>query len=78
MTGASIAVFLADDNAIVRDRVRAILPLEPDLERVGAACDYDELIAEAKRTPRDSPSRPSPSSATRRRRVWPRTSSGSS
>jgi chemotaxis response regulator CheB len=78
MTGASIAVFLADDNAIVRDRVRAILPLEPDLERVGAACDYDELIVEAKRTPRDSPSRPSPSSATRRRRVWPRTSSGSS
>lgn len=37
-------MFLADDNAIVRDGVRAILAIEPDLERVGAACDYDELI----------------------------------
>jgi DNA-binding NarL/FixJ family response regulator len=44
MTGGFISVFLADDNAIVWDGVRAILAIERDLERVGAACDYDELI----------------------------------
>jgi DNA-binding NarL/FixJ family response regulator len=44
MTGRFISVFLADGNAIVRDGVRAILAIEPDLERVGAACDYNELI----------------------------------
>ena len=44
---ASITVFLADDNVIVREGVRAILALEPDLEVVGVAGDYDELIAGA-------------------------------
>ena len=44
MTGGSISVLLADDNAIVRAGVRAILAIERDLERVGAACDYDALI----------------------------------
>jgi adenylate cyclase len=39
-----ITVFLADDNLLVREGVRALLALEPDLEVVGAACDYDELI----------------------------------
>ena len=43
----SITVFLADDNVIVREGVRAILSLEPDLEIVGSAGDYDELIAGA-------------------------------
>jgi hypothetical protein len=33
MTGGSISVLLADDNAIVRDGVRAILAIERDLER---------------------------------------------
>jgi len=42
-------VFLADDNAIVREGVRAILALAPDLEVVGVACDYDELLTEAAR-----------------------------
>ena len=42
-------MFLADDNAIVRQGVRAILALEPDLEVVGVARDYHELIAEAGR-----------------------------
>jgi class 3 adenylate cyclase/ActR/RegA family two-component response regulator len=45
--GASITVFLADDNVIVREGVRAILALEPDLEIVGVAGDYDELVAGA-------------------------------
>jgi hypothetical protein len=42
-----ITVFLADDNLLVREGVRALLALEPDLEVVGAACDYDELIRDA-------------------------------
>ncbi len=43
----SITVFLADDNVIVREGVRALLMLEDDLEIVGVAGDYDELIAGA-------------------------------
>lgn len=43
----SIRVFLADDNLIVREGVRALLALEPDLEIVGVAGDYDELVAGA-------------------------------
>jgi class 3 adenylate cyclase/ActR/RegA family two-component response regulator len=42
-----ITVFLADDNIIVREGVRALLAREPDLEIVGVAGDYDELIAGA-------------------------------
>jgi class 3 adenylate cyclase/DNA-binding NarL/FixJ family response regulator len=44
MTGGQISVFLADDNLIVREGVRAMLALEPDIEVVGMACDYDELV----------------------------------
>jgi len=43
----SITVFLADDNVIVREGVRALLSLESDLEIVGVAGDYDELVAGA-------------------------------
>ena len=43
----AITVFLADDNVIVREGVRALLAPEPDLEIVGTAGDYDELIAGA-------------------------------
>src|SRR5688572_4112178 len=42
-----LTVFLADDNIIVREGVRALLAREPDLEVVGVAGDYDELIAGA-------------------------------
>src|SRR5919107_4908213 len=42
-----ITVFLADDNLIVREGVRALLALEPDLEIVGTAADYDGLVAGA-------------------------------
>src|SRR6476620_1951201 len=45
-----ITVFLADDNVIVREGVRALLNIEPDLEVVGTAGDYDELIAGATET----------------------------
>ncbi len=47
MTGSRISVFIADDNLIVREGVRALLVLEEDLEIVGAASDYEELVAGA-------------------------------
>ncbi|MFC2176803.1 adenylate/guanylate cyclase domain-containing protein [Actinomycetota bacterium] len=39
-----ISVFLADDNLIVREGVKALLDLEDDLDVVGQAADYDELV----------------------------------
>ena len=47
MPDGVITVFLADDNLIVRAGVRALLAREPDVEVVGEAADYDELIAGA-------------------------------
>jgi len=45
--GRQITVFLADDNLLVREGVRALIGLEPDLVVVGAAADYDGLVAGA-------------------------------
>ena len=42
-----ITVFLADDNLIVREGVRALLERQPDLRVVGVASDYDGLLEEA-------------------------------
>jgi adenylate cyclase len=42
---ARITVFLADDNIIVREGVRTLLERQSDLEVVGVAADYDELVA---------------------------------
>ncbi len=42
-----ITVFLADDNLLVREGVRALLALEPDLDVVGTAADYDGLVSGA-------------------------------
>jgi adenylate cyclase len=39
-----ITVFLADDNLLVREGVRALLAAEPDLVVVGVAADRDELV----------------------------------
>lgn len=47
MGAGPISVVLADDNLIVREGVRALLALEPDLEVVGVAADYDELVGAA-------------------------------
>ena len=47
MPDGVITVVLADDNLIVRAGVRALLAREPDVEVVGEAADYDELIAAA-------------------------------
>jgi class 3 adenylate cyclase/FixJ family two-component response regulator len=49
MQPTRIGVFLADDNLIVREGVRALLSLEDDLEVVGVAADFHELIAAAER-----------------------------
>jgi class 3 adenylate cyclase/ActR/RegA family two-component response regulator len=38
-------VFLADDNLIVREGVRALIERNPDLGVVGLAADYDEVVA---------------------------------
>lgn len=40
-------MLLADDNLIVREGVRALLAIDPDIEVVGTAGDYDELVARA-------------------------------
>jgi class 3 adenylate cyclase len=44
---AAIKVLLADDNLIVREGLRALLEVTSDIQVVGAARDYDELIARA-------------------------------
>ncbi len=49
MTEGTISVFLADDNLIVREGVRALLALQPDVEVVGTAADYDELVTGAEK-----------------------------
>ncbi len=47
MAGSQITVYLADDNLLVREGVRALLSLEADLDVVGVAADYDSLLAGA-------------------------------
>ena len=37
-------MFLADDNLLVREGVRALLAIESDLDVVGVAADHDELV----------------------------------
>jgi adenylate cyclase len=43
--GHVIDVFLADDNLIVREGVRALIERNADLRVVGVAADYDEVIS---------------------------------
>ena len=43
-TGSAIDVFLADDNLIVREGVRALIERNADLRVVGVAADYDGVI----------------------------------
>jgi class 3 adenylate cyclase/FixJ family two-component response regulator len=49
VSGDRITVLLADDSIIVREGVKAMLAREPDIEVVGEAADYDEVIAGAER-----------------------------
>jgi adenylate cyclase len=43
-TGSAIDVFLADDNLIVREGVRALIERNADLRVVGVAADYDGVV----------------------------------
>src|SRR5215472_10195398 len=43
-TGRNIDVFLADDNLIVREGVRALIERNADLRVVGVAADYDGVV----------------------------------
>jgi adenylate cyclase len=47
MPEGRITVFLADDNLIVREGVRALLGLADDIDVVGVAGDYDQLVSGA-------------------------------
>lgn len=44
-----ITVLLADDNLLIREGVRALIDFGDDIELVGLAADYDELIETADR-----------------------------
>jgi len=50
-TGRTISVFLADDNLIVREGVRALINRNADLEVTGVAADYDEVVAGCEAVP---------------------------
>jgi class 3 adenylate cyclase/DNA-binding NarL/FixJ family response regulator len=43
--GSTISVFLADDNLIVREGVRALINRSADLEVTGVAADYDGVVS---------------------------------
>jgi adenylate cyclase len=47
---SAITVFLADDNVLVREGVRALIDRQSDLRIVGVAADYDETVAGATAT----------------------------
>src|ERR1700738_510998 len=47
MPDGKISVFLADDNLIVREGVRALLGMADDIEVIGVPGDYEELVAGA-------------------------------
>lgn len=47
----SITVLLADDNLLIREGVKALIDLSDDIEVVGVAAEYDELISTADETP---------------------------
>src|SRR5579872_958774 len=46
-SAGGITVFLADDNLLVREGVRALIDRHPDLTVVGVGSDYDETVAGA-------------------------------
>ncbi|HEX5671237.1 MAG TPA: adenylate/guanylate cyclase domain-containing protein [Acidimicrobiia bacterium] len=43
----AITVFLADDNLLIREGVKALIELDGDFELVGTAADFDGLVAGA-------------------------------
>jgi class 3 adenylate cyclase/DNA-binding NarL/FixJ family response regulator len=49
-SASTITVFLADDNLLVREGVRALIDRQSDLRIVGVGSDYDETVAGATET----------------------------
>ena len=49
-TSGTIGVFLADDNLIVREGVRALIERHRDMHVVGVAADYNEVVTGADAT----------------------------
>lgn len=47
----AISVLLADDNLLVREGVKTLIDMADDLEVIGVASDYDELISAAEADP---------------------------
>ena len=47
----AISVLLADDNLLIREGVKALIELSDDIEVVGVASEYDELLDAAEDTP---------------------------
>ncbi len=47
----SISVLLADDNLLIREGVKALIDLSDDIDVVGVASDYDELVDAADQNP---------------------------
>ena len=47
----SISVLLADDNLLIREGVKALIDLSDDIDVIGVAADYDELIDSAEQSP---------------------------
>lgn len=47
----SISVLLADDNLLIREGVKALIDLSDDIDVIGVAAEYDELIAAADLNP---------------------------
>lgn len=47
----SISVLLADDNLLIREGVKALIDLSDDIEVIGVAADYDELLDAADERP---------------------------
>jgi NarL family two-component system response regulator LiaR len=45
---AAIRVFIADDHAVVREGLRALISTEPGIEVVGEAVDGEEAVAEVR------------------------------
>src|SRR3954470_20908320 len=46
-----IAVMLVDDHAVVREGLRALLAVEPDIEVIGEAENGRQAVAMARKTP---------------------------
>jgi len=47
----SISVLLADDNLLIREGVKALIDLSDDIDVIGVAADYDELVDSAEQSP---------------------------